>query len=371
MELEKSAAKISLMKGRISLRFAIVALLLAAIFFAMLLSVGKTYVTSFEVMVVPKSQIAAAQKEQIVSNLENLPRTVAFYERILKYNPDVRDAVATRSEDQRKQYWDGIVSARKIKADSSIIKLSVKTANQNDSQQLALKVEKELQYTVAMYYDVKNDVDLKVIEEPITTSRHSDWGWLLLASIVLGAAIAGMVESLAAMRAKLVLPVDGIFSKPWWEFKKAEQEDASQKEGSLEDLYNTEQSEAPLDEMAAYSNLEIEQHTENQQEAPQQMQQDPEVLKVQERAFQDMYPNFPEMPARNATQSVAGGPVRDAQKASAPDNLPIADDAFFNAPAESPQAQDEAEKQAASQTHSEPSADELKKRLNQLLKGQL
>jgi hypothetical protein len=71
---------------------------------------------------------------------------------------------------------------------------------------------------------------------------------------------------------------------------------------------------------------------------------------------QDKYPNFREVP--KYTQ----------QKNAAPANLPVADDSFFLNSNQGPQKEEVKIEEKA--TH-EPTTDELKERLNKLLKGEI
>jgi len=88
-----------------------------------------------------------------------------------------------------------------------------------------------------------------------------------------------------------------------------------------------------------------------------------EMKKITKSLEPDKYPNFPEMPVSHKVES------------SAPANLPVADDSFFiqnEAPTESSPSQSvESERDSIASETREPTPEELKKRLNELLKGKI
>ena len=82
-----------------------------------------------------------------------------------------------------------------------------------------------------------------------------------------------------------------------------------------------------------------------------------EMKKITKMTEQDKYPNFREVPKHAE------------QKASAPENLPVADDSFFMQTGLNTQEKSNSEKSEIKKP--EPTADQLKERLNKLLRGEI
>src|SRR6266567_2295656 len=344
-------------------RVIIIGAILSATFFLISLATFKTYESTVTILVTAKSPLAAAQQEKIVGNLAAFPRTLAFYDRLLKYNPDVRDIAAGSSSSQRRQIWNDMLKVSQPKEHSSIIAITLFAVNKTDADQLATKTARNLFDTASFYYNIKTDIDMRLIDGPISRPVVHAWGWLLMLSILLGSALATIIENGA---------------KGMWEtvstrsqtFNKESLANFSQKIFSTKKTDEAVETQIEQAEPAAESNIPEE--TENIPEVskeevltPEQVLYNKELEQLNKIIQQDIYPNFPEMP------------VHGAPKASAPDNLPIGDDSFYapvsasapeNLPTEQPAVGPT--KVEEEKTH-EPTAQELKDRLNKLLKGEL
>jgi hypothetical protein len=224
---------------------------------------------------------------------------------------------------------------------------------------------------VAFYYDVKNDVSLRIIDGPITKVHVSNLSALLLLSIVLGFLAVALLKIFVFSKKKISISKPD-FSKinSFFDFKKNPTVSVEDELDSLNKLYAMENDVLPKEEIAA-----------PQENGVKMEQVDPkiqEMKKLTKKMEPSKYPNFPEMP-------LAG-----VSKNSAPDNLPIADDSFFAGNFEFDLAAEEIEKKIpeaneneipvqasteieeqpiADQTPKEPTPEQLKERLNQLLRG--
>ena len=363
MELEKPTQKNLLNRITFSARVLIVGLILSVTFFLLLVNSFKTYRSEISILVSAKSEVAAKQQSQIVSNIIELPKTLAFYDRMLKFNPDVRDVTVGLSTQQRKAKWNEMLSVERASFDSSVIKIGITTSRQSDADQLASKTVRTLFDTSALYYNIKKDVDLRIIDGPISRVQVSNWYWLLALGIILGFAVSGLLEYLIFGSQKLSISKPNFLKmNSFFDFKKTPELPLEEELESLNNLYRSEQTKQPF---------VFEQKTEDT-ELPQEKaalisdyaEKFQEIKKITKKLEPGKYPNFPEMP------------IGHKREASAPDNLPIADSAFLaqfetpQQPAE-PEPLSTTEEETVTEGPKEPTPEELKKRLNELLKGKI
>ncbi|KKQ52530.1 MAG: hypothetical protein US70_C0008G0017 [Parcubacteria group bacterium GW2011_GWD2_38_11] len=374
--MEKLTQKKIIDRVGLSARVLVVGAILSAVFFLLLIDSFRTYHSEISILISAKSQVAAQQRAQIVSNISELPKTLTFYDRMLKNNSDMRDVAEGLSPQKRKARWNEMLTVERAGFDASVIKVAITTSREADSVQLVNKTTRTLFDTSAFYYNIKKDVDLRIIDGPITRVQVSNWFWLFIFSIIAGFSISGLLQELVFGGNKLSIKKPD-FSKmhSFFDFKKNPEMPVEKELESLNNLYRSQQAE---------ESFVFEQDIAPVPEADKKIQ---EMKKITKQIEPDKYPNFPEMPARNASRSDADGPARNAShndaggpashkaNAAAPDNLPIADDSFFTEyamPAEQIQSQPmEVEQDLAAKETKEPTSEELKKRLNELLKGKI
>lgn len=338
-----------------------VGIILSAVFFLLLIDSAKTYRSEISIMINAKSDVAAKQQLQIVSNIMEFPKTLSFYDRMLAINPDMRDVTAGQSKQQRKETWNEMLTVERASFDASVIKVAITTSREADSVQLANKTVRTLFDTSAFYYNVKKDVDLRIIDGPITRVQVSNLLGLFLLSIFLGFAVSGLLQRLSAswriFGSKKISLKKPDFSKlnSFFDFKKNPTRPIEQELESLSNLYQDEQAEAPF-----VFEQEIQKEAAEKLNINEKFQ---EIKKITKKLEPGKYPNFPEMPATHT------------QSSSAPDNLPIADDSYFaqySKPTEIIQSETLPIKdEIAIDTAKEPTPEELKKRLNELLRGKI
>ncbi|EKE18945.1 MAG: hypothetical protein ACD_9C00189G0003 [uncultured bacterium] len=367
MELEKTIKK-SLKSLHLSAKILIVGAILSAVFFLLLSELFKTYKSDISILVNLKSEIAVKQEQNILNSIMELPTTLSFYDRMLEANSDIRDVSEGLSSRQRKDVWNDMISLQRSNDEALVFKLSISAKQENDAKQLSSKAARTLFDTIALYYDVKNDVDLRIIDGPITKSYVRGWYVLLFLSIIGGFALALVLDSFSAIGKQHLKRGGDIFMKnSFFDFKKKTDIPAEKEIESLHSLY--EQQVPPFifkEEKKYHVPSESEQKKEeiDFEEPSREDLRFQEMKKITKKMEPGKYPNFPEMP------------VMEKKKASAPDNLPIADESFFQEygidqePVEKEKDIDTREEKQEKDSQ-EPTPEELKKRLNQLLKGEL
>lgn len=347
-----------------SLQLLVLGLILTVTFFLLLVDVSKTYTSSINVLISAKSEVFAQQNRQIVGNIIEFPKTLAFYDRLLKYNTDIKDIASGKSLDQRKKFWNDMFSIQRVGKDSSIIKISITTKNEIDANQLAQKTARTLFDVVAMHYDIKNDIELSIIEGPAAHPNISQWYWTLPLSLILAFTIAICLRYILSEAGKLFINRTGtIRNNGLFDSNKlfgTKVSDSRQAElGLLEELYAAEQPEN------IFPALSGQEKTENISEPGKDESKIREMKKITKIMEPGKYPNFPEMP------------MYKAEKNSAPENLPIADDSFLAGDNMAEQFSEQlslSDKEAGAKeapSNEEPTQQQLKERLNKLLRGEL
>jgi capsular polysaccharide biosynthesis protein len=337
-----------------SARVFLVGLILSITFFLLLIDSNKSYQSEISILVNTKSDVAAINQAQIVGNIFELPKTLAFYNRLLKLNPDVRDVFAGQSAEQRKGRWNQMLRVERSNIDASVIKISVTANREADASALASKTVRTLFDTTAFYYNVKNDVDLRIIDGPITRAQVSNWFWLFAVSVISGFAISWLLQHLVFSDDSNRLSRPSFLKmNSFFDFKKSPEMPGKDELESLNNLYQTPQVEEPF---------VFEQESEGSVDfAPTADEEFEEIKKITKKLEQGKYPNFPEMP------------VEPKKFADAPDNLPIADSSYFAESAASeesiPAQPTPFEEEKTIDGAKEPTPQQLKERLNQLLSG--
>lgn len=128
----------------------------------------RSYAAEVTVLVVSKnstSQIA----QDIAGNAAELTATLSFYERVLADNELLEETFAGSGPDQRKALWNNVVSVTQPE-NSSVLIIRAQGETPEYARQLAKQVAQTLITTVSFYYNVKTDIDMRIIDGPLTTT---------------------------------------------------------------------------------------------------------------------------------------------------------------------------------------------------------
>lgn len=172
--LEKDK-KNNAIQRRSSLYFAVLALIISGVSFLLLLESHKKYVSEISIIFIPKSEIAAQDAERIIGNMEILPTKMFFYDRMAMYDKDIESKISNFTE---------IGSERE--ENSSIVKLSVIAKDRSDSTALAKTAAKTLFNVMGFYYDIKKDADFRIVEDPTAKVSVTDWTSMAVSSLLIG-----------------------------------------------------------------------------------------------------------------------------------------------------------------------------------------
>ena len=174
---------------KLSSYYFVVAAIFSAVFFFMLLDYFKSYRSEVSILFIPQSEKAITEANFISENLIRLPKKLSFYEKILADNKEIVDQFAGKSSDERKNLWNRSLSVKRENG-STIFNISVTSKNRLQASKLAKQTAYSLFDTVSRYYNIKTDVDLRIIDGPVTSPYARSLFWVILLSVALGLAVS-------------------------------------------------------------------------------------------------------------------------------------------------------------------------------------
>lgn len=346
--------KISKLKEMLGKRFVLVFAALFLLIFTLTLRNSFAYESKLKVLVLLKSESAALQQDRITDTLAELPLTLNFYDYLLDTSEVLSESDGKLSADRRLEAWKKIFHAERVpNGKGAIISLKATAASAESAQLIASDTFRALVEYSSKLYDAKTDVQLRAIDGPHASRTNGEWIWIFWGSFALALAAAlmleyawdGLEDATRALRGKT-------------------RTDISEKIKELRDLI------APAKGESAQKTESLEGFYEKQKnQTEDELPAKKESVQAEETPVRGTYPNFPEMPpVRNFSFEEAEG---SEMKSGAPDNLPVGDvPVFGQAPSNLPVA-DTIEEAGEGLVEKEPTQEELKARLNQLLKGKI
>ncbi len=281
-----------------------------AIIFTVFYNSNKTFVGETQILLLPKSDATSRNIEQIIANARVIPKSLSFYNAMLTENSDIEDGAAQLPDAQRKIYWDSKINIDRI-GRSGILEISVFDKSPMQAQIISEQTAADIAVVLSRYYNIKTELDVRFTEGTIVSNTVpvNFWSEAVAASVVLGfilgAAIANIIFSL--QRKREVFYKEKIESI--FRFRKTEEEMVHKPEPKKE-------------------------------------------IKIEE-------------PVKPAAKKVP--PISSERKAAAPFNLPIGEGSEIKTGTVS-FAPGEGKQEKADHTR-EATAEEVKERLNKLLKG--
>jgi len=186
-----SREKYSIRQFKLTFSFFILALILGVTFFLLLAGSFKTYQSKVSILFIPKSDKASIHAPYILKNLTKFPRYLSFYERVLSDNENINDPFLGKSKDERKKLWNESLD---IKQNGNSAIIYIKVTQKDQSVLIAKQTARTLFDTASRYYNIKTDIDLRIIEGPNTIAVLKHWYWLVLLSAVLGFAVSFLLN---------------------------------------------------------------------------------------------------------------------------------------------------------------------------------
>lgn len=104
----------------------------------------------------------------IAENLAGLTRTLSFYDRVLADNDLIDDAFDGYAPEKRKALWNETVSVQRS-GESSVLVIRASGDETGTAQLLASQTARTLFSVAGLYYNVKTDIDVRIIDGPLTS----------------------------------------------------------------------------------------------------------------------------------------------------------------------------------------------------------
>jgi hypothetical protein len=285
----------------------ITGLVFFGIIFVILMNFNRAYISKTEILVIFKSEKSVQGSDQILKNLELISESLPFYEKVISDEEDAQNELISELPNyKRKVHWNKIVKMERI-GGSSVLQVSATDQDAYTAEILSTQTVKSLLSIVGSYYDIKKDIDIRIINPAITQASFSgSYASLIFQSLIFGFILAFILNYFLSL---LITenPKTKTTEKLPWSYKK----------------------ESPL------FSVDKDDPTEKK----------PEVKT--EKAYFNL-----------------------GKKAAAPANLPISDDSLFSAPVASKQEAKDSSEEEKPLIH-EATPEEVKERLNKLLNGQL
>ncbi len=137
------------------------------------LNTGRVYRSETDILVIPKSVVAVKNSDQILENLSKLPTMLSFYEKVTNANENVIDATVSELPDYKKKiFWNSELHVERT-AGSGILKIITTDKTSYQAEELNKQATETLIGTVGLYYDIKTDLDLRIVD-PVITSYDSE-----------------------------------------------------------------------------------------------------------------------------------------------------------------------------------------------------
>ncbi len=174
-------------------------ILATAIIFIVLINVERVYKSEADILIIPRSETTVRNINQIIGNLETISYSLSFYDRMIRDNKDVlNDRVAELPAIERKNYWDSKIEINHLK-NTGILRIIASDKSPYQASVLNNQAVKDLVAVSSLYYNIKTDIDVRIIDGPIgkyTTSQS--YLVVLIESLAGGIVIAILIFLLSA-----------------------------------------------------------------------------------------------------------------------------------------------------------------------------
>jgi len=157
------------MKGIFKLKiFWIVFIVATFAIFIALLNFNRVYQSQTKILIIPKSNIAVKNSNQIIENLSRLPYTLSFYKKMSRENEDVMyDSILELPNHKKEIFWNSKIKIKR-EGKSGILDVITLDKNRYKAETLNNQVAKTLITTTSFYYNIKTDIDIRIVDSMIT-----------------------------------------------------------------------------------------------------------------------------------------------------------------------------------------------------------
>ncbi len=138
----------------------------------------RSYKTDISLLVISRSNNESSQV--VASNIAELIGTLSFYNRLIDESDTLDDTFATLTPDRRKVEWNNIVSVSQ-KTESGVVVIHAKGKTIEESKRIAEETTRTLFSVVGLYYTIEKDISVRVIDGPIVSyTLENRWMYIFV-----------------------------------------------------------------------------------------------------------------------------------------------------------------------------------------------
>lgn len=202
-----------------TIKFYLIFIIASAIIFLMFVNLNRSYISQTDIMVIFKSEKSAQNSDIILENLKLIPKSLSFYDKLTINNSDTQnETISELPNYKRKKYWDETIEIQRI-GKSSFLSFVAYDKDSYTAEVLSAQTIKSLIATIGVYYDIKNDIDIRIVDGPTTTLAFSgSYIFYLFESIILGL-ILSFIFSYFFLLPKQALPKKKSETNLTWSYK--------------------------------------------------------------------------------------------------------------------------------------------------------
>jgi capsular polysaccharide biosynthesis protein len=179
------------------------AVIVGAVFFAIGLKTEalKTNQSEIRLLLLPKSETAARNANQIILNATEIPRSLSFYNKAVELNEAIDDKFSALPDSQRKAAWNDKIKIERV-GKSGVVKIVVADEDSWQAQIISLQIADSLMTVMGRYYGAQN-LEFKTLDGQIVSQSLPISGWIklglfsLLIALLIGGALAWLVNIFA------------------------------------------------------------------------------------------------------------------------------------------------------------------------------
>lgn len=154
------------------------------------LDIFRSYEAEVTVLVVSRTKTPGMAQDS-AGNLAALARTLSFYERVLAGSDLIDDAFAGYAPDRRKALWNDTVSVKR-EADSGVLVVQAAGDTPEKARRLGRQTAQTMFSVAGFYYDVKTDIDMRIVDGPVVTRVLDSMPLFFAASILTGLSVTAI-----------------------------------------------------------------------------------------------------------------------------------------------------------------------------------
>lgn len=157
-------------KSKIIISSLIIGLLLGGTVLLFDLNQGRFFEGETDIIVLAKSEGANRTLNQIMANVKNVPLSLSFYDKLVERYPELMDQAAEKTDFARRNAWQNKIALMQ-KGESGIIAVIAKDEDRSQAELFSQRTAEDVAVIMGRYYDTNKDVEIHVVDGPIVSEK--------------------------------------------------------------------------------------------------------------------------------------------------------------------------------------------------------